>query len=53
MQWNALEGDRRLTKHIEDVEVAEPSEDHDGVEAGGHVERGEHGGACGEAVARQ
>ena len=53
MQWHALEGDRRLTRHIEDVEVAEPNEDQDGVEAGGHVEREEHGGASRKAVARQ
>ena len=45
MQLSALEGDPRLTKHIEDVEVAEHSEDQEGVEVGGHVERGEHGGA--------
>ena len=53
MQLSALEGDRRLTKHIEDLEVAVPSEDQDGVEAGGHVERGEYGGASRQAAARQ
>ena len=53
MHSNTLEGDRRLTKHIEDVEVAEPSQDHDGVEAGGHVERRDHGGASRKVVARQ
>ena len=38
---------------IEDVEATEPDEDQEGVEAGGDAERGEHGGARRQAVARQ
>ena len=38
---------------IEDVEVAEPDEDQEGVDAGGDAERGEHGGARRQAVSRQ
>ena len=37
---------------IEDVEATEPDEDQEGVEAGGDAERGEHGGARRQAVAR-
>ena len=38
---------------IEGVESTEPDEDQEGVEAGGDAERGEHGGARRQAVARQ
>ena len=38
---------------IEGVEGTEPDEDQEGVEAGGDAERGEHGGARRQAVARQ
>ena len=37
---------------IEGVEGTEPDEDQEGVEAGGDAERGEHGGARRQAVAR-
>jgi len=49
----ALEGGRRWTNRIEDVEVAEPDEDQEDVEVVGDAEREEHRGAGGKAVERQ
>ena len=46
----ALEGGRRLTNRIEDVEVAEPDEDQEGVEVDGDAEHEEHRGASEKAV---